>query len=82
VVIDGQPHALTEIAVRAMLLDADAARIVFRLVDADWVAREVDPLEPGRTLIRLTEHGRARYREHTTHPDPGGPTPPAGQMTR
>ncbi|WP_298795845.1 MarR family winged helix-turn-helix transcriptional regulator [uncultured Pseudonocardia sp.] len=66
VLLDGQQrHPMGELAARAMLLDAAAARIVDRLARAGWVARDTDPHDPHRVLIRLTAHGRTRHGQHT-----------------
>lgn len=77
VLLDGQQrHPMGELAARAMLLDAAAARIVDRLARAGWIAREADPHDPHQVLIRLTAHGRARHAQHT-----GGDTRPVPAET-
>jgi DNA-binding MarR family transcriptional regulator len=63
--VDGCPRPMSEIAARAMLLDATAARIVDRLARAGWIDRATAPDDPHRVLVRLTDHGRTRHTQHT-----------------
>lgn len=66
VLLDGRACPMGEIAARAMLLDATAARIVERLARAGWVDRGHDPGHPHRVLIGLTDLGRTRHQQHTS----------------